>query len=68
MKGETFFISVVALDHINNPVETRVNSSLAFPNGGFAEGQQTQKVLANCTQLMFNVFSPESSEKNNTLC
>ena len=39
MKGEIFFISVVALDHITNPVETRVNSSLVFPNGGFAEGQ-----------------------------
>ena len=63
MKGETFTVPLVAFDHVYNLVETRVNSSLAFPKGGFAEGQQAQKVSTNCIELIFNVFSPEKSEK-----
>lgn len=63
VKGGPFSVPIVAFDHVYHCVETRINSSLAFPKGGFAEGQQSQKISANCTELVFNVFSPEATEK-----
>ena len=35
---------------------------LAYPGGGFSEGQQFQKVTSNCTELKYNIFSPEDSD------
>ena len=62
-RGETFTISIIAVDQVTRAVSTHINSSLIFPNSGFAEGQQTQKVNINCTELIFNVYSSEDNEQ-----
>ena len=64
-KGETFKMSIVAVDQINRSVEANIISSLALSDGGFSEGQQTQSVGRNCTDLTYNVFSPHDSETLN---
>ena len=64
-KGETFKVSLVAVDQVNRSVEANILSSLASLDGGFSEGQQTQSVGRNCTDLTFNVFSPHDSETLN---
>ena len=63
-KGNEFKVSLVAVDQVNNTksyvaVQSYLNSSV----GGFAIGQQTQIVTGNCTDLVFNVYSPHSSEE-----
>ena len=62
MKGATVNVSLVAMDQVDHPVEANINSSLAYPGGGFSEGQQSQRVTSNCTDLLFNIFSPEDTE------
>ena len=61
-KGAAFNVTLVAVDQVNHSVDANINSSLAFPGGGFVEGQQSQKVTSNCTDLRFNILSPEDSE------
>ena len=61
-KGETFEVSLVAVDQVNRSVEANIISSLVSSNGGFREGQHTQSVGRNCTDLTFNVFSLSDSE------
>ena len=55
-KGETFNVSVVAVDQVNHSVDAFIISSLTFPDGGFGEGQQMQRVGVNCTNLRYNVL------------
>ena len=55
-------MSLVAVDQANYSVDANISSSLASADGRFGEGQQTQKVNGNCTDLTFNVFSPDDSE------
>ena len=55
-KGETFKVSLVAVDQFNHSIESNLFSSLAL-DSAFSEGQQTQSVGRNCTDLTFNVFS-----------
>ena len=62
-KGERFTVSVVALDQVNHFVDANVHVSPASLEAGMAEGQQTQLVRRNCTELEFNVFSPHDHEK-----
>ena len=62
-KGETFTVSVVAVDQANHTISANVTSFLAFPSSGIAEGQQTQNASTYCTYLSYNVFSPEQLEK-----
>ena len=60
-KGETFNVSLVAVDQVNHSVEANIISSLSH-DGGFSEGQQTQSVGTNCDDLTFNVFSQHDNE------
>ena len=53
--GETFTLSLVALDQADHPVEANITSLLSPSDGRFSEGQQTQTVRQNCTQLLFNL-------------
>ena len=64
-KGETFNVSVVAVDQVNNTVDANISSSVSSLNGGFGEGQQNHNVGSNCTDLTYNVFSPHNSETIN---
>ena len=61
-KGEMFNVSLVAVDQVNHSVEANIINSPASLNGGFSEGQQTQRVGRSCSNLTFNVFSPHDSE------
>ena len=61
-KGEAFTVSVVAVDQVNQSMDAVIYSVIYSPHGGLSEGQQLQSVRKNCTQLTFNVFSPDDSE------
>ena len=61
-KGETFTVSLVAVDQINNSISTNIISSLGSSKGGLGEDQHSQRIGRNCTNLKFNVFSPHDSE------
>ena len=63
-KGEAFNVSLVAVDQLNHSVVANIISSPAH-DGFFMEGQQTQTVGKNCTDLTFNVFSTSDSESIN---
>ena len=60
-KGKTLKVSLVAVDQVNHSVEANIISSLAH-GGRFSEGQQTQSVGRNCTDLTFNVYSQRDNE------
>ena len=62
-KGKTFTVSLVAVDQVNHTVNGDIISFLTSTNGNFGGGQQTQKVSRNCTDLIFNVFSPQDAER-----
>ena len=64
-KGEAFNVSVVAVDQVNNTVDANITNSISSSDGGFGEGQQTQSVGRNCTDLTYNVFSPHDNETIN---
>ena len=53
---------LVAVDQVNHSVDANIISSLSSQDGGFSEGQQTQSVQKNCSNVTFNVFSPHGSE------
>ena len=61
-KGEVFEVSVVAVDQANNAIQTNITSSLSSTDSSFGEGQQSQSIERNCTDLSYNVFSPHDSE------
>jgi predicted outer membrane repeat protein len=58
-KGETFTLSVVAVDQIGQPVSATIQTSLHFTESGLAEGQLARRIPAECTN---NVVSPHVSE------
>ena len=64
-KGEAFNVSIVAVDQVNNTVLANISALLSSTDGGFGEGQQSQGVEKDCTQLIFNVFSPHNYETIN---
>ena len=61
--GETFSISIAAIDQVNHTVEATVRSSLASSASGLGEGQLIQKVIGNCTNLIFTIFSLNEEEE-----
>ena len=61
-KGQTFSVSVVAVDQIGNPVDAVIQSILKFNSSGLGEGQLTRNIPDECTELNFNVISPENNE------
>ena len=61
-KGEAFTMPLVAVDQVHHSVDANIISSLSSQDGGFSEGQQTQSVRKNCSNVTFNVFSPHNSE------
>jgi predicted outer membrane repeat protein len=61
--GETFSISIAAIDQVNHTVEATIRTSLLSSVSGLGEGQLIQKVTKNCTNLTFTVFSPNEEEE-----
>ena len=64
-KGEAFNVSVVAVDQVNNIVDANIITTISSSDGGIGEGQQTQSVGRNCTDLTYNVYSPHENETIN---
>ena len=62
-KGESFNVSLASIDQINRPVSGLIHASFTFARSAVASGQATREIPAKCTNLTFNVFSPNSSEQ-----
>ena len=63
-KGDTFNVSLVAVDQVNHTLpNTTIHSSLAYTEGGLGEGQLMQKTKDTCTNLTFSVFSIRDREE-----
>ena len=61
-KGQTFTLSVVAVDQTGQPISATIQTSLLFTTSGLAEGQLAREIPAQCTNLTFNVVSSYNSE------
>ena len=62
-KGATFTVPLVAVNQISNPVNGIIRASLNFTGSGLAEGQLTREIPGKCTDLIFNVVSPNNFEE-----
>ena len=62
-KGQTFKISVVAVDQVGHTLESVARAFLSSNDGGLKEGQLQQSVGINCTDLTYNVITPHDSEE-----
>ena len=61
-KGEIFTLSVVAVDQVGQPVSANIQTALHFTESGLAEGQLARRIPAECTDLTFNIVSPQNTE------
>ncbi len=61
-KGQTFSVSLVAVNQIGQPVDATIQSILMFNGSGLAEGQLTRSIPAECTALSFSIVSPQDNE------
>ena len=62
-KGEMFTVSLVAVDHVGNPLNATIINSFQSKsgNGRLKAGQVEQQVGDQCTELEFNVYSQDNS-------
>ena len=60
--GDTFSITIAAIDQVNHTVEATIRSSISSASG-LGEGQLIQKVTENCTDLTFTIFSTNEEEE-----
>ena len=58
-KGQLFKVNAVAVDQIGNPVNATINSLFTSRSGigRLKEGQLKRAVTAECSELVFNIFS-----------
>ena len=64
-KGEKFTVSLVAVDQVNHSVAntTIYSSLLSHVGSGLGKGQMIQVTNDHCTELVFNVYSPNPYEE-----
>ena len=62
-KGETFTVPLAVVDQVGNTVSGTVQTALKFSESGIAPGQLSREILAECTNMSFNVVSPHDSEE-----
>ena len=63
MKGQSFNVSLVAVDQANHSVEdANIRGFLSSPGSTLNKGHQ-KSVRRNCTNVTFNMFSPHDSEE-----
>ena len=60
-KGETFTVSLVAVDQIFQPLNATIQASVLYTDSRLAEGQ-LNTISAQCTNLTFNIVSLHDSE------
>ncbi len=56
-KGEEFYLSVVAVDQAEHPINATIQSSLKHTSSGLGEGQLTRPASMLCTNLSFMITS-----------
>ena len=61
-KGEPFPVSLVAINQVGKSISAIIRTSLKFADSGLAEGQLERNVSAGCTNLIFNIVSPQNFE------
>jgi predicted outer membrane repeat protein len=62
-KGETFHVTIAAIDQVNRSVNASIRSMLiSNTHGRMGKGQQLQDISGNCTKLTYRVYSPDDSE------
>lgn len=61
-KGQSFSVQLSAVDQIERPVNAIIQSILGFNGSGLAEGQLTRNIPSVCTELVFNIVSPQNHE------
>ena len=61
MKGQEFYVTLVAVDQVNHSVEATIYSSVS-PNGDLGERQRVNQIGKECTNLTFSVMSTEGTE------
>ena len=57
MKGEAFNVSLVAVDHVERPVNATIVSKTESMQGYISGFQRERNISDTCTNLTFNVFS-----------
>lgn len=63
-KGEKFGVMLVAADQVNHTIHSaNIISSLSSNQGGLGENQLNQTINNNCTELKFEVYSPNPTEE-----
>ena len=62
-KGQTFIVSVVAVDQVNHTLPSTIHASLSTQSGGLSEGETSQYTTENCTDLKYTIFTPKDSEQ-----
>ena len=64
-KGETFTVSLVAVDHINNTIANSTIHAYVSLEAKLGEGQSLQQTSGDgsCTDLVYSILSPHNSEK-----
>ena len=62
-KGESIILEIVAVDQVEYPVSATIRSYLTSEQSGLGEGQLTQYIAAGCSEIAFEVFSPNDSEE-----
>ena len=64
-KGETFTVSLVAVDHINNTIANSTIHAYVSLEAKLGEGQSLQQTSGDgsCTDLTYSILSPYNSEK-----
>ena len=62
-KGGNFTVELVAADQVENPVAAVIHCTPKSNLSGLAEGQIFQSISNACSNLSFNVFSPNHNEE-----
>ena len=63
LKGEMNTIEIVAVDQVEHAISASVRLYLSSEKSGLGEGQLTQYVSNTCSEIRFEVFSPNDSEE-----
>ena len=63
-QGESFNISVVAVDQVYHPLNATIVASLSSASSGLREGQHSHDIGAECTNLTFTVTAPNSIKED----
>ena len=63
-KGERFSVTLAVIDQVHHTIHSaNVISSLSTTFGGLGENQLNQTINGNCSELYFEVYSPDSTEE-----